>query len=728
VTGSGGVITYTPNLGFEGTDTFTYTVDDDLGATSNTATVTVAVGPAEADLSILFVPDNLLGGPLFYGESTTYRLEVRNDGPGAATGITVGIPFDPSAYALSNLPAGCSVLLGDLVFCNLDDLPPSATFSGTVLIEALPDAGGDYSLTASAASTNDPNPANDSVTLTPARQRMADVTLDVFFGDFLTPDPIAGEPYRILLTADNNGPDDAKDTVVTVVWGTADISLVSAPPECTFTPAVTLDGAIVTPANLECDAGLLGGQVSLPWEGSVYFEKADPGPLVVRGNAAAPNNDDVDSANNQFERTLDVAARNAVIQADFVVTAGDPEGDFVVQVGDPIALTQTIWNTGPQTATEAEAEWTIPNDVDVVVPAGCSLDPVPGTGVSFLRCPLGDLPPTDPGIDPGTVVAAEVTPTVEGAVFIASQVVAPEVGAADGSASLTFDAAAVLDSDGDGIPDADEGSGDSDGDGVPDYLDTDSDNDGIPDADEGSGDFDGDGTPDYLDDDTDGDGVPDADEGLADRDGDGEPDYKDADVTFGLAQLVDAIGNLISELLQGASATLTGDGFLPDSNIVIELRSDPVVVGSAVVDGEGSFSVEIRIPADAEPGLHTVVAVGRGLDGGRREVSVEVTVLEAGGPECTIFGTEGADVLFGTSGDDVICGLGGDDLIFAGRGNDVVLGGEGNDVVFAGRGADMVDGGAGDDVLFGGWGPDTLIGGPGLDALFGGPGVDTILP
>ena len=39
-----GTITYTPNTGFLGTDTFTYTVNDDLGTTSNEATVSVTVG------------------------------------------------------------------------------------------------------------------------------------------------------------------------------------------------------------------------------------------------------------------------------------------------------------------------------------------------------------------------------------------------------------------------------------------------------------------------------------------------------------------------------------------------------------------------------------------------------------------------------------------------------------------------------------------------------------
>ena len=88
-----------------------------------------------------------------------------------------------------------------------------------------------------------------------------------------------------------------------------------------------------------------------------------------------------------------------------------------------------------------------------------------------------------------------------------------------------------LDSDGDGIFDLEEGTGDSDGDGIPDYLDEDSDNDGIPDSEEGTDDSDGDGIPDYLDTklDEDGDGIPDSLEGNQDTDGDGINDAFDTD-------------------------------------------------------------------------------------------------------------------------------------------------------------------------------------------------------
>ncbi|ACR12880.1 thrombospondin type 3 repeat family protein [Teredinibacter turnerae T7901] len=86
-----------------------------------------------------------------------------------------------------------------------------------------------------------------------------------------------------------------------------------------------------------------------------------------------------------------------------------------------------------------------------------------------------------------------------------------------------------LDSDGDNLPDALEGTVDSDEDGTPDYLDTDSDNDGISDLIEGAEDSDKDGTPDYLDSDSDNDGISDKDEGADDIDNDGIPNYLDDD-------------------------------------------------------------------------------------------------------------------------------------------------------------------------------------------------------
>ena len=120
--------------------------------------------------------------------------------------------------------------------------------------------------------------------------------------------------------------------------------------------------------------------------------------------------------------------------------------------------------------------------------------------------------------------------------------------------------------------------------------------------------------------------------------------------------------------------------------------------------------------------------------------TVTAPVVEPVEPEprddgCTIWGTEGDDILTGTPGDDVICGLGGNDTIRGGQGNDVIRGGAGDDILIGGAGNDTLRGGsgndrligkAGNDMLFGEVGDDTLRGNAGDDMLRGGPGSDML--
>jgi len=95
-------------------------------------------------------------------------------------------------------------------------------------------------------------------------------------------------------------------------------------------------------------------------------------------------------------------------------------------------------------------------------------------------------------------------------------------------------------------------------------------------------------------------------------------------------------------------------------------------------------------------------------------------------PICTLYGTNGDDVLTGTPGDDLICGLRGNDIIRAGLGDDTVLGGDGNDIIQGRRGSDRLFGAAGDDRLYALDGlPDVVNGGPGRDRFWGDQ-VDTV--
>ena len=152
-----------------------------------------------------------------------------------------------------------------------------------------------------------------------------------------------------------------------------------------------------------------------------------------------------------------------------------------------------------------------------------------------------------------------------------------------------------LDSDGDGIDDAVETAIDTDGDGTPDFQDMDDDGDGISTEDEGSGavDTDGDGVPDDRDADSDGDGVSDSNEGGVDTDGDGTPDYRDSD---------DDDDGILTET-EGDVDT-DGDG-TPDR---LDLDSDGDGIDDAVeatVDTDGDGTPDYQDSDDDDDGIST---------------------------------------------------------------------------------------------------------------------------
>jgi hypothetical protein len=113
-----GTVTYTPNAGFTGTDSFTYTVDDDLGATSNVATVQITVNP----------PDTL----------TVTRAEFRAD--------KAEWRVDGTATVLTN---------------NVVTVHSGPTVDGPVIGTALVDAVGAWTF----RERNSPSPANTTISV-----------------------------------------------------------------------------------------------------------------------------------------------------------------------------------------------------------------------------------------------------------------------------------------------------------------------------------------------------------------------------------------------------------------------------------------------------------------------------------------------------------------------------------------------------------------------------------
>jgi hypothetical protein len=64
------------------------------------------------------------------------------------------------------------------------------------------------------------------------------------------------------------------------------------------------------------------------------------------------------------------------------------------------------------------------------------------------------------------------------------------------------------------------------------------------------------------------------------------------------------------QVAAGGEVTVSASGFVPDETLRIELRSDPVELGTTQADSDGEASADVTIPADTPPGTHTIALIG----------------------------------------------------------------------------------------------------------------------
>ena len=95
----------------------------------------------------------------------------------------------------------------------------------------------------------------------------------------------------------------------------------------------------------------------------------------------------------------------------------------------------------------------------------------------------------------------------------------------------------------------------------------------------------------------------------------------------------------LSSVVQGGTVQLAGRGFGAGEVISLTLHSDPIHLADIVADGSGAFRAQVTIPANAEIGAHTLIAVG--ADSGltaRGALTVTAAAATGGG----LAGTGGA--------------------------------------------------------------------------------------
>lgn len=82
----------------------------------------------------------------------------------------------------------------------------------------------------------------------------------------------------------------------------------------------------------------------------------------------------------------------------------------------------------------------------------------------------------------------------------------------------------------------------------------------------------------------------------------------------------------VGPLEPGAVFTAVANGFMPFIPVQAFLQSEPVLVGEEIADTNGIVTFVITVPIDFEPGDHTLILLGQGMDGSERELSAPIKV------------------------------------------------------------------------------------------------------
>src|SRR6185312_9424870 len=149
-----GSFTYTPNAGFHGTDSFTYTDTDSTGLTSNVATATITVHQVNTGVATLSISDSTNGHTTTapqVGDVLQANLGVDPDGgtnlstatyQWLSNGVPIATAGFGSTYTLTSTDLGHTISVAAGYFDNAGFLNNSnSTATGTVI--APPVAGND---------------------------------------------------------------------------------------------------------------------------------------------------------------------------------------------------------------------------------------------------------------------------------------------------------------------------------------------------------------------------------------------------------------------------------------------------------------------------------------------------------------------------------------------------------------------------------------------------------
>ncbi|TVQ00596.1 MAG: DUF11 domain-containing protein [Planctomycetaceae bacterium] len=342
----------------------------DLVPDNNTAEATVLL--RESDLEIVKSVETLTGEPIppsavLTGDEIIYRLVVTNNGPDAATGVTVvdTLPIDVTFIEATIVGQadgeGISFDAGTRqVTASLGTLEDAATATVLILVSVNPGAAGAVtnSATVSASPQTDPDLDNNTSEAGTAIARAVDLAIDKSLADGSVVEFGGTASFVITVTNVAGSPGNARGFTVTDVLPEGLTYLAGSFDSLGSDVEISVDGSTLTFTGVPL---AVAESVSFRFDASVaqsaaasIINTATVTPFVGDGVQDA----DVNSANDQDSETV-IPIRSV----DLVVTKTDgiaAGGSHVP--GTPLTYSITITNTGVSDAVDV-------NVVDIL-PAG----------------------------------------------------------------------------------------------------------------------------------------------------------------------------------------------------------------------------------------------------------------------------------------------------------------------------------------------------------------------